>query len=219
MAILSFLESTLSAFRRCFNRTPAYRWFVVVICGLMVRTDHLGVTSIIRALGLSEKKYECLINFFRSTAYSLSGLRKVWYSIVLKSGTLYQLNNRNLLIGDGTKEPKEGRYMPAVKKLFQESENACKPRYTFGHMYGGVAAVIERDGNCLACPLNMNIQDGLAETASWDGSSHSESSHIVQMIRNGYEAAQSLGPSYMTLDRYFLSVPGLQELDKRNEWR
>ena len=108
----------------------------------MVRTDHLGVTSIIRALGLSGRKYECLINFFRSAAYSLSELRKVWYSIVLKSGTLYQLNDRNLLIGDGTKEPKEGRYMPAVKKLFQESENACKPRYTFGHMYGGVAAVI-----------------------------------------------------------------------------
>lgn len=208
MAILSFLESTLSAFRRCFKKSRTYRWFVVVICGLMVRTDHLGVTSIIRALGLNEKKYECIINFFRSTAYSLSELRKVWYSVVLKSGTLYQLNNRNLLIGDGTKEPKEGRYMPAVKKLFQESENACKPRYTFGHMYGGVAAVIERDGNCLACPLNMNIQDGLAATASWNGSSHSESSHIVQMIRNGYEAAQSLGPSYMTLDRYFLSVPG-----------
>ena len=58
MAILSFLESSLSAFRRCFSRTAAYHWFVVVICGLMVRTDHLGVTSIIRALGLSEKKYE-----------------------------------------------------------------------------------------------------------------------------------------------------------------
>ena len=81
MAILSFLESSLSAFRRCFSRTAAYHWFVVVICGLMVRTDHLGVTSIIRALGLSEKKYECLINFFRSTAYSLRELRKVWYSM------------------------------------------------------------------------------------------------------------------------------------------
>ena len=125
MAILSFLESTLSAFRRCFSRTAAYRWFVVVICGLMVRTDHLGVTSIIRALGLPEKKYECLIHFFHSVAYSLKELRNVWYSVVHKSGTLYQLNNRNLLIGDGTKEPKEGRYMPAVKKLFQESENTC----------------------------------------------------------------------------------------------
>jgi predicted LPLAT superfamily acyltransferase len=104
MAILSFLESTLSAFRLCFSRTAAYRWFVVVICGLMVRTDHLGVTSIIRALSLCEKKYECIINFFRSTAYSLKELRNVWYSVVLKSGTLYQLNNRNLLIGDGTKD-------------------------------------------------------------------------------------------------------------------
>ena len=119
MAILSFLESTLSAFRHCFNRTPAYRWFVVVICALMVRTDHLGVTSIIRALSLSGKRYESLIHFFRSKAYSLSELRKVWYSVVLKSGALYQLNSRNLLIGDGTKEAKEGRYMPAVNPSFR----------------------------------------------------------------------------------------------------
>lgn len=217
MAILSFLESVLSSFQRCFRRTAAYHWFVVVVCALMVRTDHLGVTSFIRGLDLPGIKYECLIHFFRSAAYSLSELRKVWYSILLKSGMLYQLNNRNLLIGDGTKEPKEGRHMPAVKKLFQESENACKPRYTFGHMYGGVAAVIEGNENCLACPLNLNIQDGLAETASWEGSCHSESSHIVQMIRNGYEAAQTLGASYMALDRYFLSVPGLTELDKLNE--
>ena len=63
MAILSFLESTLSAFRHCFNRTPAYRWFVVVICALMVRTDHLGVTSIIRALSLSGKRYESVIHY------------------------------------------------------------------------------------------------------------------------------------------------------------
>lgn len=217
MAILSFLETTLSTFRSSFSRTATYRWFVVVICALMMRTDHLGVTSIIRGLSLPGGKYESLIHFFRSKAYSLTNLRHVWYSIVQRSKTLYQLNGRNLLIGDGTKEPKEGRRMPAVKKLFQESENACKPRYTFGHMYGGIAAVIERNDNWFACPLNMNIQDGLAETASWDGSSHSKSSHVEQMISNGYEAACSLGASYMTLDRYFLSVPALKVLDYLNK--
>ena len=217
MAVLDFLESILSSFRRCFTRGSAYHWFVVVICGLMVRTDHLGVSSVIRGLGLPGSRYECLIHFFRSRAYSLDQLRKVWYSIVRKSGILYQINGRSLMIGDGTKEPKEGRFMPGVKKLFQESENACKPRYTFGHMFGGIAAVVKREDSFFACPLNMSIQDGLAETAFWESSQHSDSSHIVQMIRNGHEAAASLGPSYMTLDRYFLSVPALQELDKLNE--
>ena len=93
--------------------------------------------------------------------------------------------------------------MSAVKKLFQESENAYKPKYPFGHMYGGIATVIERYDNYFACPLNMNIQDRLAETSSWDESSHSKSSHVEQMICNGCEAACSLGASYMTLDRYY----------------
>lgn len=217
MAVLNFLESILSSFRRCFTRGSAYHWFVVVICGLMVRTDHLGVSSVIRGLGLHGSRYECLIHFFRSRAYSLDQLRKVWYSIVRKSGILYQINGRSLMIGDGTKEPKEGRFMPGVKKLFQESENACKPRYTFGHMFGGIAAVVKREDSFFACPLNMSIQDGLAETSFWESSGHSDSSHIVQMIRSGHEAAASLGPSYITLDRYFLSVPALIELDKLNE--
>ena len=217
MAVLSFLESVLSSFRRCFNRSSAYHWFVIVVCGLMVRTDQLGVSSFIRGLGLPGSRYECLIHFFRSKAYTLNKLQKVWYSIVRKSGALYQINGRNLMTGDGTKEPKEGRFMPGVKKLFQESENACKPRYVFGHMFGGVAAVLERKKSFFACPLRMNIQDGLAETSSWESSRYSDSSHVVQMIRNGHEAAVSLGPSYMTLDRYFLSVPALKELNKLNE--
>ena len=118
MAILSFLETTLSKFRSGFSRSAAYRWFVIVICALMMRTDHLGVTSIIRGLSLPGGKYESLIHFFRSRAYSLTNLRHIWYSVVQRSNILYQLNRRNLLIGDGTKEPKEGRRMPAVKKLF-----------------------------------------------------------------------------------------------------
>ena len=217
MAVLSFIESVLSSFRRCFHRSSTYRWFIIVVCGLMVRTDHLGVSSFVRGLGLPGNKYECLIHFFRSTAYSLNKLRKVWYCAVRESGALYQINGRSLMIGDGTKESKEGRFMPGIKKLFQESENACKPRYTFGHMFGGVAVVLERQESFFACPLHMNIQDGLAEISSWESSRHSDSSHTVQMIRNGYEAADSLGPSYMTLDRYFLSVPALKELDKLNE--
>lgn len=37
------------------------------------------------------------------------------------------------------------------------------------------------------------------------------------MIRNGYEAAATLGSSYLVLDRYFLTVPALTELEKLNQ--
>ena len=41
--MLKFIEEKLSAFKTCFTRTATYRWFVVVIVGLMTRTDFLGV--------------------------------------------------------------------------------------------------------------------------------------------------------------------------------
>ena len=138
MSILLFMESSLAAFKGCFKRSATYRWFVAVVCGFMVRGDHLGVTSIIRGLGLHGEQYERLIHFFRSTAYSLEELRKTWYRIIAKSGLLFKVNGRNLILGDGTKTSKEGRYMPGVKKLYQESENSAKPQYIFGHMFGGI---------------------------------------------------------------------------------
>lgn len=77
-------------------------------------------------------------------------------------------------------------------------------------MYGGVAAVIYREEQYFALPLDLNIQDGLAETSQWtQGEPARSDSHVVQMIRNGYEAASSIGSSYMALDRYFLTVPAL----------
>ncbi len=43
---------------------------------------------------------------------------------------LLTVNGRLLLVGDGLKVPKEGRKMPAVKKLHQESSSNTKPPYT-----------------------------------------------------------------------------------------
>lgn len=216
--MLKFIENCLSSFKSCFSRTAAYRWFVIVIIGLMNRTDFLGVTSIIRSLFIRPDRYESLLHFFRSDAFSFQRLKKAWYQLVLRSGFLYKLNSRVLLLGDGTKHPKEGRHMPGVKKFFQESENSSKPSYIFGHLFGGIAAVLHREGSYFALPLSLNIQDGLAETSSWkNGRSCSSSSHVLQMVRNACGAAASFGPSYLVLDRYFLTVPALAELDSLNQ--
>ncbi|WP_161786235.1 hypothetical protein [Paenibacillus polymyxa] len=49
--------------------------FVIVVTGLMLRSDTLGVTSIVRDLALHPLYYETLIHFFRSSAWSLESLR------------------------------------------------------------------------------------------------------------------------------------------------
>ena len=47
-----------------FSRKRTFLWFLVVLAGLSIREDLFGVTSIVRALLLKEKAYDCLLKFF-----------------------------------------------------------------------------------------------------------------------------------------------------------
>ena len=78
-----FIEQILDGFRPCFSRRAAFRWFVVVIVGLMLRSDRLGVTSIIRDLALDPSGYESLIHFFRSTAWDADAAGQLFHYAIL----------------------------------------------------------------------------------------------------------------------------------------
>ena len=125
--MMNFIEIVLCRFESCFSRKAAFRWFVTITVGLMLRSDKLGVTSVIRDLALSPDCYDSMIHFFRSSAWSLENIRERWFSIVKESFPIYKEGKFCVLIGDGVKQSKEGRRMPGVKKLFQESENSAKP--------------------------------------------------------------------------------------------
>ena len=62
----------------------------------------------------------------------------------------------------------------------------------------------------------MRIHDGLQAAKDWKGSRISSASHVVQIIQNTCEAAQVFGHCYSLLDRYYLSVPALLELQAQN---
>ena len=110
------MNDILKMFVTCFSREAAYHWFVIIVVGLMIRGDHLGVTSVIRDLGLRPECYETMIHFFRSSAYTLDSIALCWYKVVQKYAPIYHENDRAVLIGDGVKQSKEGRFMPVVKK-------------------------------------------------------------------------------------------------------
>ena len=210
------LEQILKEFRPCFSRDAAFKWFVVVIIGLITRQDHLGVTSIIRELSLNPRCYESLIHFFRSTAWSADKVRIRWYRFLSEHAPVYRVKGRVVFVGDGVKQSKEGYYMPGVKKMVQESETQSKGEFIFGHLFGAVGVLIGRRAQKFCLPLKINIQDGIRAAAEWANSTISTENHILQMIRNGFEAASSFGKSVLLLDRYFLSVPALQLLNKLN---
>ena len=214
--MLNYVNEILIGFRSCFRRYATYRWFVIIVVGLMLRGDHLGVTSVIRDLTLSHDCYESMLHFFRSEAYDLQCIVDRWLNIVKKYAPIYRENRMVVLIGDGVKQSKEGRFMPGVKKLHQESEDSSKGEYIFGHMFGGIGVLAGNAAKWFCIPLRFNIQDGLQKTANWDNSAFSSESHVVQMIRNGYHAASVFGKSIMLLDRYFLTVPALNAMNELN---
>jgi hypothetical protein len=55
---------------------------------------------------------------------------------------VFKENGMPILIGDGVKQPKEGKKMPGVKRLHQESEDSSKAEYIFGHMFGVIGILV-----------------------------------------------------------------------------
>ena len=159
--MLKFIEKVLCHFEPCFSRKGAFHWFVVIIIGLIVRTDHLGVTSVVRDLALAPGCYDSILHFFRASSWSLESIRKHWFSVVKKYAPLYMKGDFHVLVGDGVKKSKEGRRMPGVKKLFQESENFAKPEYIHGHMFGELGILAGNINNWAYIPLSIRFHDGL----------------------------------------------------------
>jgi len=214
--MLNFVEKILCFFESCFARKAAFRWFVTITIGLMLRSDRLGITSVIRDLALSPDCYESMLHFFRSSAWSLDGIRERWCMAVREYAPLYTEGGLHVLVGDGVKQSKEGRRMPGVKKLFQESGNSAKPDYIHGHMFGGLGILAGNPGSWACIPLSIRLHDGLQAAREWKDAAVSGASHVVQMVGDAYCAACTFGDSLLLLDRYFLTVPALQELNTLN---
>ncbi|MEB3103960.1 transposase, partial [Ferviditalea candida] len=215
-SMLKYMNEVLCAFRVCFTRTTAFRWFMIIVVGLMVRSDHLGVTSIVRDLVLDPRHYESMIHFFRSSAWSLDSLRLAWQEAVRRFAPLLYVRGRVVLVGDGVKQAQEGRHMPGVKKLHQESENVSKGEYIFGHLFGAIGILAGTPQKWFCLPLFMNLQDGVKAIFGWADSEERQVSHVVQMIEQAFVTVRTFGGALLLLDRYFLSIPALQRLAEGN---
>ncbi len=112
-------------------RPPLSKWFSSLWdspYGLI----YLGVTSFIRAGFINPAQYRLFLHFFRSRAVNLTSLLQVWVTLALRSFTPVMAEGHMVFVADGIKAPKEGRRMPAVKSLHQESTNNSKPPYIPG---------------------------------------------------------------------------------------
>ena len=132
------------------------------LAGMTTRKDLLGVTSIVRTLGLAPACYDRLLDLFHSPALHLEKLTRAWCALVFRfHPAILRVRGRPVLAGDGIKVAKAGRKMPGVKKLHQQSESNTKPEYIFGHSCQAVAVLTQACASVFALLLACRIHEGL----------------------------------------------------------
>lgn len=195
--------------RPAFSRTRTFLWFATCIAGLTIRKDLLGVTSIMRALGLKDKYYHRLLENFHSRGIKLNELNALWTKLVLKwcRPFLLRVNGRLVVLGDGIKVPKSGKKMPAVKKLHQESQSNTKPEYIFGHSCQAIAIVAGFLETFFAIPLSCRIHEGIVF-------SNRDKRTLINKMMSLLESVCITEPCYFVADAYYANKVVINELLK-----
>jgi len=206
--MLKELQRFLAFMRPAFSRQATYAWFVVVFVGFVLRDDTFGVSSVVRALALAPESYTSLLHFFHSAAWTVEGIMGLWWRWLVAREVAYRLGDRLVLLGDHTKTPKNGRRMPAVTTLHQDSETAGKPSFFRGHHWGCLALLVQAGDKCFATPLWATIQEGLAKLAEGEDAKLPKTTRMVKMAQR---VARAMGQrAYLVLDAYFAVGPVFQ---------
>jgi hypothetical protein len=188
--------SVLAPLRPACSRTRSFLWLLVALAGLCARADLLGVTSIVRSLGLAPRCYYRLLHFFHSTALDLACLTRLWTQRVFTLFPAHRFAGRPVLVGDGIKIPKSGRKMPAVKLLHQESENNTKPEYIMGHSIQVISLLVAAGASCFAVPLAGRIHEGVKFT-------NRDQKTLPEKFGDLLESLAVGEPFYLVADAYY----------------
>jgi hypothetical protein len=202
-----WLDVVLSLRPAC-SRTRTFLWFSVCLAGMTVRIDLLGATSIVRALGLKQFCYDRILDFFHGTGLKLDRLSRIWTKTVLGIFPgVQRVNGRLLLVGDGIKIPKEGRKMPAVKGLHQESESNSKSSFIMGHSFQAVGILAGTLKSVFAVPLVSRIHEGVIV-------SNRDSQTLLDKMIALIESIEIEQPFYFIADAYYASGKIVRKLLK-----
>ena len=185
--------------RPAFSRLRTFMWFAVCVAGFTVRTERLGVTSIVRSLGLHGCFYDNLLDHFHGTGFRLDQMAALWTRVVLRLFPgLVRVNGRPVLVGDGIKVAKQGKKMPAVKLLHQESESNTKAEYIMGHSFQAVSILSQAGDSVFAVPLAARIHEGLVF-------SNREKRTLLDRMIDLLKIVAVAEPFYFVADAYYCS--------------
>ena len=203
-----YICDSLKSFQGIFSHKSSWVLFCMVVLGFIGTTEMVGVTSFCRFWGVGESLYKDFLHFFRTSPWSLPTLVTQWGSFVLSQGVALSVQGRLVLIGDHTFVPKDGRQMPGVVSMHQNSETQSKPSYFRAHCWGTIGLVVGSMVAPYCIPLMLAIHLGMihigqTQEVRVEKRKETMGTRIVQMAIDF--ALRHNVPSVLILDAFFPS--------------
>ena len=192
--------------RGAVSRERTFHWLIVILIGFTIKFDYSGATSLARGISLLPCYYTCLLHFFESSSVDLNKLRSCWIQLVFKAFlTAVRINGRYVIVGDGIKVGKEGKKMPGVKLLYQDSQSNSKAEYIMGHSIQVISLLVSGLSSFFAVPLSGRIHEGCRFNCK----------DKRTLLDKMFELLIELGisePFYFVADRYYCSGRLMKQL-------
>jgi hypothetical protein len=176
----------------------------MIVFGFLGTAEIIGVSSFCRFWGLGESGYHTFLHFFRSSAWSSNMLICQWTAFVLAQNETVIAGGRAAVLGDHTYVPKDGRRMPGVVTLRQESETQSKPSYFRGHCCGAVGLLVGSLASPFCLPLALSIHQGLIHIGHKTGTEADKETLGTRIVRMAADFALRHDlPCVLILDAFF----------------
>jgi hypothetical protein len=153
----------LARIRPAFSRATAFHWFALLVIGIALSNDQLGgISPAVRALAGNLAIYDAFRHVLHSRALDLAKLSNCWGAALVNifGERIVRTDGRRTFIVDAINNPKEGRRMPGVKKMHQETSSNSKPEIIRGHFIQVVGVLVEGIGTFFCLPFFGRIHDG-----------------------------------------------------------
>ena len=199
MELWNIWYELVNNFSTACSRKRTFFWLLTILIGFSIKFDYSGVTSLARGVGLLPSYYTCMLNFFNSSAVNLNMLLSLWVEIIFKYfDSLVKLNGRYLIAADGIKIGKEGKKMPGVKWLHQDSDSNSKATFIMGHSIQVIAILAQGIKNYFAVPITGRIHEGIRFNCK-------DKSTLLDKLFELLLELNLPGSYYLLADRYYCS--------------
>ena len=200
--MLSYIYHILNSFRSVFSRQVPWISFCMVVLGLIGAYQMAGISSLCRFWQMNEAGYMYLLHLFHSQAWSIQTFIYHWWQLALEQQVAVMEGERLVLLGDHTYVPKDGRHMPGVVSIHQNSETQSKPSYFRGHFWGLIGLLIGTPEHSFCLPLEARIHQGFTHLNQRD--KEDKDSTAMRLVRMALDfSIRHNKPAILILDAFF----------------